>query len=277
MTYCQQFTIADAHYQISTSSPSIARHLSHIFSGFLSTLSGASVTTSFVIDQNADQTISVRPRVDFPPKVTSVDEFVSLFEWHLVREAFDQMPYIGIHSGGVICHGKTILFPGQSGYGKSTLTLGCVLKGSAFLSDEMAFVEPGTSHAFSFPRVLCIKNDAQIFQALDVRRVLQQPDIIRPLNNSLCVSPRSFECVPQHQPCPVDAIVFPHFQPDQKTSLLPISPRDSLTELIGLSYKRTQSPRILDTLGQLVENAPSYKLTMNHLPDAVQEVENLAI
>lgn len=274
MTFCQQFAIAESHYQVSTNSPSIAECLQHIFAGFQT--STASNPITFTIQQNPDRTIQVDPKFEESKTYTTIDEFISHFEWQLVRMAFDRMPFLGIHSGGVVYQSKTILFPGQSGKGKSTLTLGCALKGWGLLSDEMVFIRPNTTHAYAFPRVLCIKNDGHIFQSLDTHHILQQPHIAQMLNNSLCVSPQALRTIPQSQTCPIDLIVFPNYHPSQTTKLVPISPVKSLSQLLALTYKRTQSPQILDTLGQIVESAPSYELTMNNLPDAITEVQNLA-
>ena len=273
MTFCQQFTIAESHYHVSTNSPSIAQHLQHIFAGFQTSTTSAPM--SFTIHQTPDLTIHVDPKFD-SKTYTHIDEFVSHFEWHLVRSAFDRMPFLGIHSGGVVYNGKTILFPGPSGKGKSTLTLGCALQGWKLLSDEMVFIRPNTTHAYAFPRVLCIKNDGHIFQTLDTHHILQQPHIAQTLNNSICVSPQAFNTIPQNLPCPIDLIVFPNYHPSQPTKLLPISPIKSLSQLLPLTYKRTQSPQILETLGQIVETVPSYELTMNNLPNAITEIQNLA-
>jgi len=274
MTFCQQFTIAESHYQVSTNSQHIAEHLQHLFAGFQTPPQSTPIT--FTIHQNPDQTIQVCPNLNETPPQATIDEFVSHFEWQLVRSAFDHMSFLGIHSGGVVYNGKTILFPGQSGKGKSTLTLGCALHGWGLLSDEMIFIRPNTTHAHAFPRVLCIKNNVELFQTLDTHHILQQPHIARQINNSICVSPQALTTIPQDHPCPIHLIIFPNFQPSHPQKLMSISPIESLTRLLQLTYKRTQSPQILDTLGHIVETVPSYELTMNNLPDAITEVQNLA-
>jgi hypothetical protein len=274
MTFCQQFTIAESHYQVSTDSPIIAEHLQHIFAGFHTSTTLAPIT--FTVQQNPDHSIHVSPKLEETKTYTTIDEFVSHFEWQLVRSAFDRMHFLGVHSGGVVYNGKTILFPGQSGKGKSTLTLGCALQGWALLSDEMVFIRPNTPNAHAFPRVLCIKNDGHIFQELDTHHILQQPHIARHINNSICISPQALKTIPQDQPCTIDMIVFPNYHPSDAPKLIPLSPVKSLTRLLQLTYKRTQSPQILDTLGHIVETVPSYELTMNNLSDAITQVQNLA-
>jgi hypothetical protein len=277
MTYCQQFIIADTHYQISTDDTLLAEILLHILAGFHSEITPTSAATTFEIKHKSDKTITVCQTGKLAVTYLTIDAFFSQFEWQLVRAAFDQMGFIGIHSGGVVCNGKTILFPGQSGHGKSTLTLGCILQGCDFLTDEMILIQPDTTNIFAFPRVLCIKNDAQIFRLLDKQKALQDTHIARRLNNCLCVSPQSFNSIPQQQPCPINLIIYPNYQPNAQTKITPVSPVKSLTYLLALTHKRTQTPSILDTLGQIVENAPSHELIMSNLPDAIKEVQNLAI
>ncbi len=274
MTFTQQFTIAESHFQVSTNAAHIAQHLQHIFAGFQTSVQSSPIT--FTIQQNPDQTICVCPNLDQPTTYATLDEFISQFEWQLVRSAFDRMNFLGVHSGGVVYNGKTILFPGQSGKGKSTLTLGCALQGWGFLSDEMVFIRPNTTQSYAFPRVLCIKNDGQIFRTLDTNHILQQPHLARSINNSICVSPQAFTTIPQDHPCPIHIIVFPNFHLSSPQKLISLTPTESLTRLLQLTYKRTQSPKILDTLGHIVETVPSYELTMNNLSDAITEVQNLA-
>jgi hypothetical protein len=276
MTYYQQFAIADSHYKVSTNSPQISEKLRHLFAGFKTHTPPESSPIPFEINQSADGRINVFPQAKKPRSYTSVDECISLLELRLVRSAFDKMHFIGIHSGAVVCNGKTILFPGRSGKGKTTLTLGCLLRGGSFLSDEMALIEPNTANAYAFPRVLCNKTDLSLFQALDDQNHLQQPRTTLFLNNSHCISPQAFDNIPQKQPCSIDAIIFPNYQLEHDTTLLPVSPIQSLQKLLKLTYKRTQNPQLLDTLGQIVESVPSFELTMNNLLEAIERVERFA-
>lgn len=275
MTHCQHFTIADAHFKLSTNAPHIVEHLLHIFGSFHSTEPFHNSPIAFEITQGTDETIHLKSKHQPPKTYCSIDTFIAEFELRLIRSAFSTMTHIGVHAGGVISKGKTILFPGQSGNGKSTLTLGCLLRGDTFLSDEMALIHPDTYQVYPFPRVLCLKNDINIFQSLDHQHLLHKKNIVRPLNNSLCVSPESFDRIPQNQPSPIHRIVFPSYGSQNKTKLTRISPVQSLTKLLSLTFKRTKSPHVLDTLGHIVETTPSYELTMNNLPDALKEVEHL--
>lgn len=276
MTYHQQFTIADSHYQISTNSPGISEKLRHLFAGFETPEPVKSNCILFGIQQDSNGNITVSPHTKKSKTYTSIDEFISLFELQLVQNAFDTMHFTGIHSGAVVCKGKTILFPGRSGKGKTTLTLGCLLRGSHFLSDEMALIDPCTANVYPFPRVLCNKNDLTLFHGLDNQNLLGQASTTLTLNNSQCISPKVFNCVPQKQPQSIDAIIFPHFHTDHKTSLAPIGPLASLKKILKLTYKRTKSPKLLDTLGQIVETVPSFELTMSNLSEAIEKVEDFA-
>jgi hypothetical protein len=200
MIYCRQLSIADVPYQVSTDAALVADVLHHLFAGFYSQTPPVTPPTQFDIEHTPDGTVIVSQNGRPASAFLTVDEFVSQFEWQLVRGAFDQMHFTGIHSGGVVCKGKTILFPGHSGRGKSTLTLACALLGFGFLTDEMALIQPDTLHVFAFPRVVCIKNGPEIFRFLDTHGALQEPQITRPFNNALCVSPRCLNQVPHIQP-----------------------------------------------------------------------------
>jgi len=275
MTTCQHYRIAESHFEVCADNEHLRSEIDFILGNFKTTHRTATPTT-FKIDQNPNQTITVTQANGTQLSFASTGKFLTGFEYHLVIQAFDAMSLIGIHAGGIICNQKTFLFPGQSGNGKSTLTLGCILKGHTLLSDEMALIHPKTLQVAPFPRVLCIKNNPDIFAPLDPKNIVESSKFSRPVENSLCLSPLPFKSLPNHCTRKIDIIVFPKYDPGTPTELTPLSPTEILTRLLALTYKRRETPDVLNVLGEISESCLGYTLRMNNLEEAISKVESLA-
>ena len=80
---------------------------------------------------------------------------------------FDQVIYhllgtrkngVALHAGAVSRQGMTILLPGRSGAGKSSVTAWLIANGFSYLTDELVFLpDDGSGKVIPFPRPLCIK------------------------------------------------------------------------------------------------------------------------
>lgn len=66
---------------------------------------------------------------------------------------------VALHAGAVSWQGKTVLLPGQSGSGKSSVTAWLCANGAAYLSDELIFLpDSGCGEVIPFPRPVCLKS-----------------------------------------------------------------------------------------------------------------------
>lgn len=95
---------------------------------------------------------------------------------------FDQVIYhllstrkngVALHAGAVSRQGMTILLPGKSGAGKSSVTAWLTANGFSYLTDELVFLpDDGSGRVIPFPRPLCIKTGsaAVIKKMLPVKR-----------------------------------------------------------------------------------------------------------
>jgi hypothetical protein len=59
---------------------------------------------------------------------------------------------LAIHAGALVHRGRALVIAGRSGHGKTTLTLALVRAGLAFLSDELAVLDPATRTVHAYPR-----------------------------------------------------------------------------------------------------------------------------
>lgn len=75
--------------------------------------------------------------------------------FHLLN---NQRHGVALHAGAVSWQGRTVLLPGQSGSGKSSVTACLCANGAAYLSDELIFLpDDGSGEVIAFPRPLCLK------------------------------------------------------------------------------------------------------------------------
>ncbi len=90
---------------------------------------------------------------------------------------FDQVIYhllhtqhngVALHAGAVSWQGQTILLPGRSGSGKSSVTAWLTSQGCSYLSDELVFLpNDGAGVVIPFPRPFCLKpGSAAVVKAL---------------------------------------------------------------------------------------------------------------
>jgi hypothetical protein len=127
------------------------------------------------------------------------------------------------HGAALSRGGRGLILSGESGFGKSVLTLSLVRRGWKFLSDEIAVVDANGPQLSPFPKAIEIRTEAARLVGLtseqEVRRsgkFLQDPDVLFPG----CLS----------QPCPLEAVVFLAAQEDQ--------PADVRTDTLRLTVHR---------------------------------------
>ncbi len=81
-----------------------------------------------------------------------------LFDQVIYHLLFARKNGVALHSGAVSRQGKTLLLPGQSGAGKSSVTAWLTANGFSYLTDELVFLpDDGSGRVIPFPRPFCIK------------------------------------------------------------------------------------------------------------------------
>lgn len=82
-------------------------------------------------------------------------------EWRMVREAVRaESEFIHWHGSALTKQGSTLLIPGKSGTGKSTLSLALAANGFQMLGDDIVFMDPVSGEIHPFHRAIRIHNDA---------------------------------------------------------------------------------------------------------------------
>lgn len=203
---------------------------------------------------------------------STLPDLVTRLERAILKDALATLPGPGLHAGAVSARDVTLLFPGGPGAGKTSLTLGLLLKGWALLSDEVAPVSPEGARILPFPRALWIKPDgAGLFPDIDREGTLSRPDVARPVGDCTCVTPTAFQTV--IGPRTVTAVVFPRIRPGARGLLQPLPRSRGLAMLMDLSFNRNRFHDAgLGPLGDLVERADCFHLSSGSLQDSLEVI-----
>jgi hypothetical protein len=182
-----------------------------------------------------------------------------------------------LHAACVADERGGILLAGESGSGKSTTSLALALAGSAFLSDDMVFLDD----AKQAPQVLGFPDEFDLTDET-VRRFAT----LRHLDGRPTWGGR-----PKHQVradelgvrielrCTPRLLLFPEITDARHSSVEPLAAGEALIELAPnvLLTEATSSQGHLDALGALVRSVPTHRLLLGRdLDDVVATVSELA-
>jgi hypothetical protein len=182
--------------------------------------------------------------------------------FHLLNHMEDG---VALHSGAVVYQDKTILLPGQSGSGKSTVSAWLTSNHSScrcsYLTDELVVLpENDLGSVVPFPRPLCIKAGASatiraIIPKNGEEQILadKQGDVVphRLLN------PDFPFLVP-----PVSLILFPTYQAGSSLQIEKISPARTSALLMTCDVNaRNLADHGFRQLVQLARSTPAYRIT----------------
>jgi hypothetical protein len=171
---------------------------------------------------------------------------------------------IALHSGAVVFQGKTILLPGQSGSGKSTVSAWltsehCSCRCS-YLTDELVFLPENDSDSLvPFPRPLCIKAGA----AAAVRAIIpenSEEQILADKQGAVVphrlLNPDFPFLVP-----PVSLILFPTYQAGSSLRIEKISAARTSALLMTCNVNaRNLADHGFRQLVQLARSIPAYQI-----------------
>ena len=177
------------------------------------------------------------------------------------------MPYLGVHAGAVRRGPITLLLPGRSGSGKTSLVLGLLLRGWTLLSDEAAILRPDDATVLPFLRALYVKNGTiGMFHKLDRKGLLTSPGTVLDIDGVSCVRPRAFATAAPDRSFDADVVVFAKYTEGCEPELTRVTRGKALALLMQNAYNRKAfSDQGLDLLGQIVERTSCFELQVGRL------------
>lgn len=189
----------------------------------------------------------------------SLFDAIGRVEWHLVNEALDrQQQRLVFHAAVLAGSTGSLMVPGGSGIGKTTLALAATLAGLTLYADDIGLIDPVTRCPDPFPRALHVHDDA--LTRLAALGLAYNP--IDKIGQYLC--PSWHPTWPEHPGPPLAAVVLLAAPSNKRPALEPISQAEAAVELLRVSKNLADRPRRgLALLPHLLDGVTCYRLHRN--------------
>lgn len=184
---------------------------------------------------------------------------VGHIEWHMTEQMMNWQTEL-VHLHGAVLGGPagSLLLPGASGIGKTTLALALTLRGLRLYADDVAFLRPDDRRPVPFPRTLHIHDDA--LAGLVKLGWRNRPD--EHVGKYLLASAlRPWPATPGP---PLRLIVLPELDRRGPLALEPLTAAEAAAALLRVSRNLRRWPRYgLDLLPRLLTGIDCYRLRWN--------------
>jgi hypothetical protein len=201
-----------------------------------------------------------------------------LLEFAVFALAHRGQELVSLHAACIGWQRRGLLLIGETGAGKSTLSLHCAHRGLDFLTEDATFVDDATMLATGVSNFLHLKADALDFlddEAL-ARRIRKSPTIRRRSGvEKLEIDMRRFGRPPAPKPLTVSGIVFLSKTPAGKGPLLRNVKRRELRDRLESSQAYAANQRNWKSFMRRVSSLPAVELRRARHPadsvDALRE------
>ena len=204
---------------------------------------------------------------------------LTVFEWRLNWCVYALANnFLIYHAAVVERHGFSLLLPGHSGVGKSTLCAGLVTAGWRLLSDELALLDPDDGRLRPLARPISLKN-----QSIDLIKSIA-PDVpFGPIATDTAkgrvahMKPPTSSVRRASQLASPRLIVSPRFMDGAPLRLAPLSKTKTFFRLAeaALNYDM-QGEQGFWAMIRLIDASDCYELEYSSLDEAVAAMEDLA-
>ena len=176
----------------------------------------------------------------------------------------DKKDFITLHSGALSKNNNGILLLGDSGNGKSTLTLEMTANHDwLYLSDEVGLINPNLIiHPF-LKTVSCKKTGiVKINDNWETRSFGIDTQVAVPREK-------------RGKPVPLQLIFFVKYSPDAKPGITPIKKSDALIRLMNAQIGRAKYVATIEQMAEVVKKADAFLLHHNDCTKAAELIDNL--
>jgi HprK-related kinase A len=203
---------------------------------------------------------------------------LTVFEWRLnwcVYALANQ--FLIYHAAVVDRDGFSLLLPGHSGVGKSTLCAGLVAVGWRLLSDELALLDPNDGRVRPLARPISLKN-----QSIEIVKSIAPDSAFGPTATDTAkgrvahMKPPTSSVRRAGQLATPRLIVSPRFRRDAELRLAPLSKTEMFFRLaeMALNYDMHGEQGFCAMI-RLIDAADCYQLAYSSLDQAVAAMEDL--
>lgn len=220
--------------------------------------------------------ITVNEYARFQPQ--RYDEIVPHIEWAMNWEVPKVMPqYLQLHASSMEIDGMGVIFPGDSGFGKSTLTAGLLTKGWRYLCDEFALIHTDSLMLHPYPRAICLKRPSYpVIESLGLS-LHSRPDYWKGSKGFVgFVSPLEVGPNTIGRACPIRYVIFPRYTPGAKPALIPISRAEAALDLHRVSFNLFGCNALgVDVLAKMIRSANCYRMVTGEINKTCDMVTQL--
>jgi len=207
-------------------------------------------------------------------------EIAPRLSYYVIDSAYRKIDFlIAIHAAALGLGNGCVVFPGNCGVGKTTLSAALIKAGFKYFTDDTAILDRETRSIVGVPVSLRIKEGSwetvdKMFQESFAVTVHGSSDgrqirYLRPPEESLTESKVAGNYV--------KALVFPQYSPECKTSIHPISRLDAIHRLqecgydVGACLNKTKVAELLDW----IKDVDCYEMSIGSLSEATSIVRRL--
>lgn len=282
LAHKERFRILSYDFTVQSNSLGLLREFKKIYSylSFQSSKRPKKIYTVFMDKgdngQRSSHTIFSQKEVAF--KTMKESEIIPLLEWLVINDAGISLDnFLQIHAGAVEKNKKGFLFPSAPGKGKTTLSLGLIMDGFKYLTDEVTLINPDNLTIEPFPRSLCIKESSfDLLQNLKSDLNLREYSLRYDNQKAWYINPTYLNKDCLGGQTRADYIVFLNFHPKEKSRIEEIQRTKALAEMAKQSFNLSSfNNKGMDALVSIVCNASCFALFSNSLKNSVKLIKSL--
>lgn len=171
----------------------------------------------------------------------------------LVRTECDAF---SVHAGVVATDDSVVVFPAESGHGKSTLTTACVVEGFRYVSDESLLVSYDDAAVLPYPKPIQLYNESLDLLRLQQLRVERDDDEV--YFSAAAVGGTS---VGPSERLPVGHVVVPTVERGAQPTLIPLPRSQTVVALLSEAFNHYRNPEAaFDLVHRLAEESQVWSL-----------------
>jgi len=180
------------------------------------------------------------------------------------------------HAAALSRDGATVLVPGKSGAGKTTLAAWLLHRGFAYLTDELVLLEPGTNRVRGFTRPLNLKKGS--FAVLEQHTDVRFTDYMDMESNlGTLVPPQAFGDGGVLEQADVTALLLPRYRADADFEMVPVPRARAAVALMEcLVNAGNLEQHGLPEITRFARSVPAWELHYSSFDELDRAIEQLS-